>query len=282
MRVHVLVAAAAAMPFCASAHVCPNDPSGKQFINTHVRDKNGYVKYSSAAAARGATPSAMKVGQGVGTNNSMNMHDEPIIITDGSVKVALGQQPSSDGTKAELHGCPGPHVVEVTRWKWDGLSRRVVPETMSYKLNDPADPKATNSIEMWAEKPSETVQAASSAPSMTLTLNSSNPNNVHWVFQHAGILQGSGKDIQDTTRRMSWIRIGGNNARPLRASCYAVQIYHAWSKAPATGQDPVDFTKKELSAIQPACVSNIRQPAVNGSQAPRPDLSTLPNLKKGK
>jgi hypothetical protein len=244
MRTHLLaaLAATAIIPPGVYAHICPTQ-DGK-YLNTHTN----YV---------GATAQLARTG---GTTNPavQSTHDSPIIITDGSVNVDLGYDPSlKSGGTLSRHACPGPHIVEITKWTWNRFKKSAESSTSRIRFNDSgADPNATNVIRMWVEEPTQTVQASAPASS-TLTLDNSTREWLLVPFAGLSKQTTSAGVWKSNHHRMSWLQVGGNRPTAMRG-CYAVQIYHAWAK-PGDGSDA---EPKALKDIPLACIALVKDPVI--------------------
>ena len=264
MKSSILVVLAVSASTAALAHVCPqlgSDGKTVQLVDSHTG-----MKMTAPTGSSGKGVKAMGAGGNGGSQNPLDNHDAPIIIQDGSVRVNFGYNAVATPKQLTRHGCPGEHTVEITTWFADGIRKRVSLNTAKFKLND------LESVLMWVEQKSggqfNTVQTTvpnrlelthktgASGTDRTWELVDKVVPNTQSMFQKE-LAAGDYHFAQSTAAagdyRLSWIKVGSNNAMPLRTKCYAIQIYHSLAKA----GDGSDAQPLPLADITPACVAKI-------------------------
>ena len=249
MKRSIFVVLAVSASTAAWAHVCPQlgtDGKTVQFVDSHT----------------GMKMTAPIGGKGV---KALDNHDAPIIIQEGSVLVKFGYQTDASA-QLTRHGCPGEHTVEINTWSADTFRKQVTRNTVKYKLND------LESVLMWVEQKSGSqfnVVQTTAPNRLTLKLKTgASGTDRNWelvdhvtnnksMFQAEVATPGDYHFAQSKATagdyRLSWIKVGSNNAMPLRTRCYAIQIYHSLAKE----KDGTDAQPLPIANITPACVDKI-------------------------
>ncbi len=263
MKSLILVVLAVSASTAALAHVCPqlgSDGKTVQLVDSHTS-----VKVTAPSGTSGKGVKALGAG-GNGGQNPLDNHDAPIIIQDGSVRVNFGYKTDAASAQLTRHGCPGEHTVEINTWSADVLRTKVTMNTLRLKLND------LESVRMWVEQKSgaqfnvvpattphrlelKHTKPGASATDRKWELVDQVTNNKS-MFQAeaaAGDYHFAQSKSTASDYRLGWIKVGSNNAIPLRTKCYAIQIYHSLAKE----KDGSDAQPLPLADITPACVAKI-------------------------